>query len=71
MKSLLILPLLLFAACNPIQEMTDLVQESTCSIEANSDMIERSTAIIQENGRQIEASTRVMNENRELLYKNR
>ena len=65
MKTLLSLALLLsLTSC-----MTDLIDQSTNSINANACAIQRSTEVIEENSRLIEESNRVVAENQRLLEK--
>lgn len=64
-----LLPLLLVSvtSCGTVQKMNDLVNQSTCSIEANSDAIERANQAIQRNAQLVKESSAAIEENRKHL----
>lgn len=66
-KLLFLLPLFALSGCGTIQELNDLVNESTYSIDQNTDQIDRSTEVIYRNGELIEASSRAIRENHKQL----
>lgn len=68
-KRVLMLSLALAAmtGCGTINQMNDLVNASTCSIDANREAVERSTAVIRRNGELVSASSRAIEENRQHL----
>lgn len=66
-KWLLPLCLMSFTGCGTIQKMNDLVNESTCSIEANSYAIERANQVIQRNAQLVQQSSAAIEENRHHL----
>lgn len=70
MKSFLILVPLIACAlsgCGTVDKMNRLVNESTCSIDANRDAAQRSTQAVRKNAALVEASNRSIEENRKLL----
>lgn len=66
-KWLLPLFLMSFTSCGTIQKMNDLVNSSTCSIEANSDAIARANQAIQRNAQLVQESSAAIEENRKHL----
>jgi methyl-accepting chemotaxis protein len=64
-----LLPFLLvsFTSCGTVQKMNDLVNSSTCSIEANSNAIERANQAIQRNAQLVKESSAAIEENRKHL----
>lgn len=59
--------LVALTGCSKIQEMNDLVNQSTCSINANTDMIAADNETIRRNAEMVRQSNRTIDENRRLL----
>lgn len=61
------LSLLSLTACGTIDRMNCLVNQSTCSIQANAEAVQWSTCVIQQNAQLVEETNRVIEENHRLL----
>lgn len=68
-QSLLLIPIIggALSGCGTVEKMNRLVNESTCSIDANTDAVQRSTQAVRRNAELVEASNRSIEENRKLL----
>lgn len=66
-KTLFLFATLSVTGCGTVEKMNRLVNESTCSINANADAIERSTEAVRRNAALVDASNRAIEENRRLL----
>lgn len=63
MKKIFPLVLLSLNSCGTIQQLNDLVNDSTCAIYANREAVQESTQAIEKNGQLIDSSTQTMKEN--------
>lgn len=61
--------LMSLTGCDTVNKMNRLVEESTCSIQANAQATQYSTMVIQRNRQVVEESSKTIEENNRLIQK--